>query len=362
MNLLSSVPIIYICVGTPPDAQGNCDCSAIFSALKQISSMSEEPRVVCIKSTISPGTIKKIETSLEIGSRISLVYNPEFMREGAAIEDIQTKNPIVLGSTSPAASKKIENLYCSFLETNPELEVIRTTPETAELIKYGWNGFSAIRISYINELSRLCNSCSADIGTLIQGIAWSEKVLPTSALVPGCGYGGSCLPKDTLALSHTFEQYDFPRTLVHQAIDSNRQHIDASIDRIVQFIGGVNEQVAILGIAFKANTDDIRYSSSIPIIRTLLNRGCSIRVYDAHAMEALNKIIPEVICCASPYEAVEKSDCIIILTDSDEIQNLDLDRVASLASNRRLVDFKNLFSPELVKEKGFSLINLGRFE
>jgi UDPglucose 6-dehydrogenase len=295
----------------------------IYATLDQLRSFKAESQTICIKSTIPPLTIQNLEEFLGANSSIHLVYNPEFMREGSAIQDVLNNNPIVIGSNSLAASDKIKSIYTPLLDSNANLECIQTTPETAELIKYALNGLSSIRISYINEVSRLCTDFSADIDALIRSISWSEKLLPTSRLKPGCGYGGSCLPKDSLGLSNIFERFGFSSSLIQQAHRSNNQHINAIIDRTIQFIGS-HQRVAILGVAFKSCTDDIRFAPSIPMIRSLLDHKCSIHIFDSHAMKALLNIFPEVHCYDSPYDAVKGSDCIITLTDCQQIQSMDL--------------------------------------
>lgn len=362
IQTLQKASILFVCVGTPPDPSGRCDCSALYQALDWISRLDfgEKPVTVCIKSTISPGTFEKLEAALGNDSEIRLVYNPEFMREGSAISDLESKNPIVLGARSPEKATFVKELYASFLQDHPEIELIETTPETAELIKYGWNGFSAIRIAYINELSQLCSHFSADVDTLVRAIAWSERLLPTENLKPGCGYGGSCLPKDSLGLSRIFEQIGLPSTLVHQAITSNQQHIETIVEKLHQFAGKAPKRITILGLAFKANTDDIRKAPSIAIIRALLDRGYAVQAFDPHALPRVRDLFPEISGYNCPYEAAQGSDCVLILTDCMENRKLDLNRLSSLVAERKIADLKNLFSPNKLQEYGFQSINLGR--
>ncbi len=360
LKALENVPLLFICVGTPPDAKGRCDLTAIAHVLDRIAEMPLTPRTVCIKSTVSPGSIASLEERLKNNQQIHLVYNPEFMREGSAIADLESRNPVVIGARFLEQGEPLKALYQPLIDGNPLIDVIETTPETAELIKYGWNGFSAIRVSYINELSRLCNIFSADIETVARGIAGSEIILPTKDLKPGCGYGGSCLPKDTLGLSRIFEDHGLFSTLAHQAIASNQQHLQGTIERLTQFIGEKPKEIAILGAAFKANTDDLRHAPALSIIQSLLDQGHTIRAYDPHALPLLQKFFPQIQCFNCPYEAAKATECLIVLNESTQIKNLDLAKIALLVGERKIADFKNLFPPAYAKEQGFELINVGR--
>jgi UDPglucose 6-dehydrogenase len=357
---LNGVSVLFICVGTPAHENGECDCSEIYRALEQISQMELLPQLVCIKSTIAPGTIKKLEAYLGPHSPIQLAYNPEFTREGSALTDFLDKNPIVLGIRSQEQAELLHRIYNPLLKNRSDLKWIQTTPETAELIKYGWNSFSAIRISYANELSRLCTHFSGDVELLMEGISWSEKLLATKNLRPGLGFGGPCLPKDSQGLAYVFEEAGIPSSLIHQAISSNQQHIDAMIDQLHTFIGEGSKRVAILGVAFKAHTDDIRNSPAIDLIDSLIKRGHLVRASDPYALVKIKELFPMVSCFSSPYDAVEQADCIVVLTGSHEFVSLDLGELSSRVSERKIADFKNVFSPEKMKEHGFQWINLGR--
>jgi UDPglucose 6-dehydrogenase len=360
----STCQIIYICLGTPTDPQGQCDCSSIDETIDQIMALEPGPKTICIKSTVPPGTMRRLKQHLIKGKRedIELIYNPEFMRQGSALEDILHKNPIVLGGEAPMSVAKIEALYRPLLLSNPQIALIKTNYETAELIKYGWNGFSALRIAYINELSRLCRDLSADVFTLIQGISMSEELLPTKEIKPGCGFGGSCLPKDTLVFSKILENYGLRSSLIHQAITSNQNHINDLLDSIQKGLGPSikGKEVAILGVSFKANTDDVRNSPAITVIEKLKKEGASIRVYDSLAMKKMKEMFPEIAYFDSPYLALENADCVVVLTDSDEIKELQLDCVAAKMKQKILIDPRNVFEPRKARSQGFKLINLGR--
>lgn len=356
-------PIIFICIGTPTMESGECDSKGIFELLNVIVQSSKEQKIICVKSSLSPGTMRKLKSVLDNAAVTHhLVYHPEFMRQGSALVDMMEKNPIVLGGESAEVFDRIESLYDGLVKNG--IKVIKTNYETAELIKYAWNSFSAIRISYINELAVLCNEFSGDIATLIGAIALSEKLLPTEELNPGPGYGGSCLPKDTKAFATLIEEKGMASSMVHQAIISNERHIQNLIKSIYASLNHsvANKRIAILGLSFKANTDDIRYAPAVEIISALKNDGAFIQAYDPQAIKNMQKIFPDIAYFDSPYDAVKLADCIIVLTDWELIKSIDLKTVALLCHNKIIFDPRNLYDPCLARKLGFRLFNLGRQE
>lgn len=354
--------IVYICVATPTDAQGNCDCSMLYRVFNQIVSSCNEmdSKIICVKSTVPPATMRELRELAAQAKKnnIHLVYNPEFMREGSAINDIYTNNPIVLAGDSLTALENVEKLY-SFAHSN--IQVIKTTFEAAELIKYAWNAFSAIRVSFVNELACLCRAYGADVTTVIQGFALSEQLLPTHTIKPGPGYGGSCLPKDTVSLSKIMEKNGFSSSIVHQAIESNKNHKEKIIQNIFDLLGSSDEQktVAVLGLAFKAGTNDIRYAPALDIIAALVEKGITVQAYDPKAMGAMQVLYPQIQYCDSVYAAVKNADCIILLTEWDELKNLDLAVVAQLCKKKVLVDTRNICNTNMLKQHGFTYLNMG---
>lgn len=355
---LENIDMAMICVGTPSNDEGDCDLTAINHVMHELSTLKAPPLVVCIKSTVPPGTIRNIEEKYR--ESFEMIYNPEFMREGSAFADVFTKNPIVLGSRSDYALNRMQKLYEPLLEGKSLSELIKTTPETAELIKYGWNGFSALRLTYINELSRLCNSFSADASTLIYGISLSEKLLPTVEISPSWGFGGSCLPKDTRTLAHLFESEGCASSLIHQTIESNQNHQDFILNKILQTLGPFSQKVGVFGLAFKANTSDLRGAFSIPLVGALIENGHVIHLYDSHAIPEFKKIYPDALYFDSIDEALDGIDSLIILNDSEEFKTLDLAQVKKLMRGKNLIDLRNLLSPQLAKEQEFTILNVGR--
>lgn len=381
--------IFYICVGTPTNTQGVCDCTYLHAAFNMIAKRSKctEPenefmfffskitqttvdatcrlknrKIICVKSTLPPCTMSSLQQYLDAqnNNHYGLVYNPEFMREGSALHDIYTNNPIVLGGAHDDDLETVCNLYCHL--ENPTINIIKTNFETAEMIKYAWNSFSAIRIAYVNELALMCRKINADIATLIEGFAHSEELLPTHVIRPGPGYGGSCLPKDTTSFSNVLKHNGFVKTLVHQAIKSNKHQTKAVIQDILSLLepSTAPHIISILGLSFKARTDDIRYSPAIAIIQALIERGIIVHAYDPKAMSNMQQLFPEINYFDSPYEASENADCIVALTEWDEIKNIDLEKLSQCCKKKRLIDTRNIYDVKKLNYYGFDFINMGR--
>ncbi len=355
--------IFYICVPTPIYENGHCDCSFLKVAFQSVVEHCREniPRIIVVKSTVPPGTVSRLKKNIPDNKKeyIKVVYNPEFLREGSAIKDIYTTNPIILGGESEEALSTIEHLYDNLI--NEHVKVIRSNYETAEIIKYAWNSFSAIRIAYINELALLCRQYGANILEVVPGFALSEVLLPTERIVPGPGFGGSCLPKDTSEFSRLLEEKGFTSSMIHQAIQSNKDHKMRVIQDIYTLLGDieVEKKVAILGLSFKANTNDIRNAPSIDIIEALLTSGVTVRAYDPKAIPEMKKIFPQVYYFNSPYEAIKDCDCIVILTEWEQIKQIDLAKAAQLCHKKNIVDARNLYDVRLLKKFGFNYINMG---
>jgi UDPglucose 6-dehydrogenase len=338
----------------------------LFQAFDDIlnNTSKESLKIICVKSTVSPGTMAKLIKRLHETGRqdIDLAYNPEFMREGSALNDVLHRNPVVLASYSDYALKKLDGIYTRLLGSD-KVNFIKTNFETAEVIKYAWNSFSAIRIAYVNELALLSRKFGADISSIIRGLALSEELLPTKKLIPGPGYGGSCLPKDTTGFSRIIEQEGFSKSMVHQAIDSNKKHVDYLIDDIRSQLkdSGEGNTVTLLGLSFKANTNDIRNAPSINIIRSLLDQGVCVKAFDPKAMSEMKVMFPGVEYYDSPYNAIKNTDCIVVLTEWEEIINLNLTKASSLCRHKKIIDTRNLFNTQILHDLGFDYINMGKF-
>lgn len=337
----------YLCVPTPTNEHGEMVRSYLYEALDSVVNQCIDNSIIIIKSTIAPGTMRLLQALIPEDRKhtIRLVYNPEFMREGSALHDIYTSNPIILGASSYADAQEVQDLYQDLLK-NPAIKTIITDFETAELIKYSWNAFSALRITYINELAFLCTCCQANIKTLVQGVALSEELLPTHKLVPGPGLGGSCLPKDTSSFAHILEQYGLMNSLVHQTIASDQAHKQRIIINILQHNPRV---VTLLGLSFKANTNDIRNAIAIDIIRELMQHDIVIKAYDPHANENMQPLFPAVTYYTDPYDAAYNTDLIVVLTEWQEIKALDIEKLAQQCTKKMMIDTRGLFNEETMQ-------------
>ncbi len=359
----------YICVPTPINEYGGCDCSYVRTACAAIINTRrnvDTPLMLVIKSTVVPGTVRMLQDEFKASSRnVHFVYNPEFMREGSALHDMRLRNPIVLGAESEYALCQVEQVLTTCLSA--PTAVIKTNFETAELIKYSWNTFSALRIAYVNELACVCRSLGADVMSVVHGLALSEELLPTKQLKPGPGYGGSCLPKDTTAFAHMLTNLGFNTTIAHRAIESNYYHKQRVVSDIISMLetksqtklASDSNTVTLLGLAFKANTNDIRYSIALDIIPRLLAQGIRVKAYDPQAMPVMQLLHQDVEYCTSAYDAIIDTDCIVILTEWQEFKDLDLEILASWCRKKNIIDTRNLFNTHDLTKHGFRYLTMG---
>ena len=355
--------IYYLCVPTPLDKEGNCDLSYLYKAFSEVIEIAEnsEDIIICVKSTVPPGTMQRLKNILENKKRTnSLIYNPEFMREGTAIADIYA-NPIIIGGESLKGIEKIETINRGFSHKN-DVACIKTSFITAEMIKYSWNSYAALRITFINELASLSRILGSSIIDITKALSLNEELLATAAIKAGPGFGGSCLPKDTQAFLRIFELNNFSSSIMNQIIESNKNHKQKIIEIIINELEKKkNPQIVTLwGLSFKAETNDVRYSPAIDIIQALLQKNIKIQAYDPKANSEMKKLFPEVVFYDSAYEAARKSDYIIALTEWEEIKNIDLSKIAEICNQRNILDTRNLYNPLDLKKFDFSYINMGR--
>ena len=358
--------IIIIAVGTPMSDTGDANLSALKSVAHVIAQNLNGYKIVCTKSTVPVGTNKLVKSFIKayVGGTIEfdVVSNPEFLRAGSAIKDFFECNPIVLGSDSDKALNAMKELYQNLIKKG--LDLITTNLETAEMIKYSWNSFSAIRIAYVNELSRFCCSCGADVFTVVKGMSLSDKLLPSYKIKPGPGIGGSCLPKDTRAFVAMAKKQGVDLCLVNAYIESNKKQKQFAIDNVYKLLDYdiSGKVIGVLGLSFKKNTDDIRMSPAIHVIKELLKAGAHVKAYDPQAMNVMRNIFSDtdVQYCKSCQEVAKDADALIILTEWDEFKNMDLEFIAKFMKNPVLVDGRNLFSPTDLEDLGFKYYNLGR--
>ena len=366
---------IFIAVGTPPNHDGSADLSQIEAVAKEVARYINEYKVIVNKSTVPVGTAHRIKeiinenviarseatrqsqpTSKPIP--FDVVSNPEFLREGSAIYDFTHPDKIVIGTTSEQALKIMQEIYRPLYLIDTPFVV--TNPETAELIKYACNAFLATKITYINEIANLCDKVGADVHQIVRAMGLDGRISP-KFLHPGPGYGGSCFPKDTRALCSIAESFGYEFKSLKAVVSVNNRQRELMVEKIKHLVGDLKEkQIGILGLSFKQNSDDIRESSSIDIIKILLREGAKIKCFDPLAMENAKKILPDIIYCDNEYEVAEGSDCLVIVTEWNQFRNLDLLRIKKLLKTPILLDLRNLYEPENVKKLGFIYEGVGR--
>jgi len=354
---------IFIAVGTPSRrGDGHADLSYVFAAAKEIAESITGPTVVVDKSTVPVGTGDKVEEILretrpEIATAV--VSNPEFLREGAAIGDFKRPDRIVIGTDDERAREVMREVYRPlYLNESP---ILFTGRRTAELIKYAANAFLATKITFINEIADLCEAVGADVQDVSRGIGLDNRI-GRKFLHAGPGYGGSCFPKDTLALLKTAEDFESPVHIVEAVVKANDSRKRAMGRKVIHALGGdaKGKTVALLGLTFKPNTDDMRDAPSIAIVQTLLDGGAAIRAYDPEGMEIARGLMPDVTYCRDAYEAARGADAVVIVTEWNEFRALDLKRLGQEMKARVLVDLRNIYSPAEIARTDFAYTSVGR--
>lgn len=363
-DAIRNADAVFIAVGTPSRrGDGHADLSYVYAAAEEIALLIQDFTVVVTKSTVPVGTgdeIERIIRQARPDARFAVVSNPEFLREGAAIEDFKRPDRVVVGTEDDAARKVMAELYRP-LSLN-DFPVLYTTRRTSELIKYAGNAFLALKITFINEIADLCEKVGADVQQVAKGIGLDGRI-GSKFLNAGPGYGGSCFPKDTLALVRTGQQYGSPMRLVETTVAVNDARKKSMADRIIAVLGeeeAAGKTVALLGLAFKPNTDDMRDAPSLDIVPALLARGVKVQAYDPESMAEAKKLLPDITYRADAYSAVEDADVVVILTEWDQFRALDLDRVKLLARAPVLIDLRNVYRPADMQARGFVYHGIGR--
>ncbi len=354
--------VLFIAVGTPRRGDGSADLRYVEQVASEIADNIDGYKVIVMKSTVPVGTGEKlrriISRNLKEQIDFDIVSNPEFLREGSAIEDFMRPNRVVLGANSQQAIAIMRDLYKPLYLI--ETPFIITNIETAELIKYASNSFLATKISFINEMAGLCEKVGADVHMVAKGMGLDQRI-GSKFLHPGPGYGGSCLPKDTNALFKVAEQHDIELGIVKAAIKANERQREYMVKKIKGIMGVLKgKTIAILGLSFKPNTDDIREAPSLYIIKQLMKEKAHIRAYDPVSMKESQKVIPAIKYCRNSYDAVRGADALIIVTEWNQFRNLDLDRIKKLLKEPYFFDLRNVYDPQKLKEKGFRYFCVGR--
>lgn len=357
---LQNAEFAFIAVGTPSGVDGEADLQYVRQAAESIAELVQHPIIVVNKSTVPVGTgdwvadiivRKRSSSSLEF----SVVSNPEFLREGSAINDFMFPDRVVLGSLNPEAAHKVGQLYSPL-----RCPVMITDLRTAEMIKYASNAFLATRISFINEIANICEELGADVREVSRGMGLDKRIGP-SFLEAGLGWGGSCFPKDVKTLAHMAVLQGTHPQLLQAVMEINRNQRRRVIFRLRKALGGLNEKVVgVLGLSFKPNTDDIREAPALEVIHLLENEGAIVQAYDPQAMPNAAPILPHVKLCQNPYQAAEGADGLVLATDWNEFKQLDFAQIYTLMRSKIIVDGRNLWDPEQMRSYGFNYFAVGR--
>ena len=362
---IAGAAAIFIAVGTPSRrGDGHADLSYVYAVAEEVGQALKNDAVVVTKSTVPVGTgdeVERILSEAAPGVKFAVASNPEFLREGAAIADFKHPDRIVIGTEDEWARSIMREVYRPlFLNKSP---ILFTSRRTSELIKYAANAFLAVKITFINEMADLCEKVGADVQDVSRGIGMDGRI-GAKFLHAGPGYGGSCFPKDTLALLKTAEDYEAPTRIVEAVVAVNDSRKRAMGRKVIEALGGPDaargKKVAMLGLTFKPNTDDMRDSPSIAIALALADAGVEIAAFDPEGMELAKPLMPEVTMAANTYAAIEGSDAVVIVTEWDAFRALDFERIKRIAKAPVLVDLRNVYDPGEVRAKGFAYSSVGR--
>jgi UDPglucose 6-dehydrogenase len=354
---------VFIAVGTPSrHADGLADLTYVYQAAREIAAVLRGYAVVVTKSTVPVGTgdeIARIIADIQPGADISVVSNPEFLREGAAIADFMAPDRVVIGTDDERAREVMHELYRPLAEK--QVPILFTQRRGAELIKYAANAFLATKITFINEIADLCEQADADVEEVANGIGLDHRIGP-KFLAAGPGYGGSCFPKDLLALLKAGLDFGVPIRSIETIISINDQRKRAMARRIIAACGGSirGRTIAVLGLTFKANTDDMRESPAISIITALQDAGAKVRAYDPQGMEQARSVLNAVEYAADPYACAKGADALVVMTEWSLFRDLDLARIRSLLGRPIVVDLRNIYRPEQMAKLGFTYRSVGR--
>jgi UDPglucose 6-dehydrogenase len=360
---IASADAVFIAVGTPSRrGDGHADLSYVYAAAEEIARHMTGFTVVVTKSTVPVGTgdeVEEIIRKVRPDAEFAVVSNPEFLREGAAINDFKRPDRVVVGTDDQRAREVMQEIYRPlFINETP---ILFTGRRTSELIKYAANAFLAVKITFINEIADLCEKVGANVQEVSKGIGLDNRI-GRKFLHAGPGYGGSCFPKDTLALTKTANDAGAPVRIVDTVVEVNASRKKAMAGKVIAAMGGSvkGKTVGVLGLAFKPNTDDMRDAPSLDIIPALQAAGAKIRAFDPEAMHEAGKLLPGMEACDGPYHAIEGADAMVILTEWDQFRALDLDRVRQLLRTPTVVDLRNIYQPADMTKRGFDYVSIGR--
>ncbi|MBI1784111.1 UDP-glucose/GDP-mannose dehydrogenase family protein [Candidatus Sumerlaeota bacterium] len=355
--------VVFIAVGTPPLPNGESDLSQVEEAARSIARALDHYTIIVNKSTVPVGTGDFVRRTVEANRRrkidFDVVSNPEFLKEGSAIADSLNPDRIVIGAPSQSVAMALLELYAPL-----ERPMLITDVESAEMIKYASNAFLATKISFINAVADLCEKTGADIAQVAKGMGYDSRI-GSAFLQAGLGFGGSCFPKDTLSLMHTFQRYDEENKLLKAVIDINNDRVPRFCRRIEKRLGSLaGKTLGVLGLSFKPNTDDLREAKSLEIIRFLLKGGAKVRAYDPVAVPGAKVVLVKegdaVTFCESAYEVAENAEAIVVITEWNEFKLLNLERIKKSVKEPIIFDGRNIYAPQRLKSLGFEYYSIGR--
>jgi len=351
---------VFITVGTPSGASGEADLANVEAAVREVAKRIHRPITIINKSTVPIGTGDRVaeivrENLSDTSIPFWIVSNPEFLREGSAVYDFMNPDRIVLGCVDREAARQVAELYYPL-----QSEIIITDLRTAEMIKYASNAFLATKISFINEIANICEALGADVQEVARGMGSDHRIGPYF-LNAGLGWGGSCFPKDVKALAHMAVTHGTNPSLLRAVMEINYDQRKRVVAKLRHILGGLrNKQIAILGLSFKPNTDDMRDAPSVEIIRLLQYEGAQVRAYDPVAMGNAQRLLEKVTFCQSPYEAAQDADALVLVTEWNEFKQLDLIRIREAMRQPVLIDGRNIYDPHRLREMGFIYRGMGR--
>ena len=354
--------VIFLAVGTPPKPDGSPDMSFIEAAAGSIADHMNDYKVVVTKSTVPIGTGERIRELINARKKtkanFGVVSNPEFLREGAAINDFMRPDRVVLGSRDEEAIAIMKDLYRPLYLI--EAPFVITSLEAAELTKYAANAFLATKVSFINEIANLCDQIGCDVHDVARGMGMDKRI-GSKFLHPGPGFGGSCFPKDTRAMASVARQYDSSSRIVDAVIEVNQRQGEQMLLKIRKLVGTLKgKTIAVLGLAFKPETDDMREAPAIGIIKHLLNDGANVRAYDPVAKSEAMKMLPDIVYADDEYAAVNGADALVFVTEWNQFRALDMLRIRDLMKSPKIADLRNIYEPEDMREMGFEYVGVGR--
>jgi len=354
--------VVFLAVGTPPKDDGSPDMSFYQQAAKDIAEAMNGYKVLVTKSTVPVGTGEWlrgfVKENLKSETNFGVASNPEFLREGAAIEDFMRPDRVVIGSNEEDAIAVMKDLYRPLYLI--ETPIVITSLEAAELIKYAANAFLATKITFINEIANLCDAIGCDVHDVARGMGMDKRI-GNKFLHPGPGYGGSCFPKDTRALTTVADKYEVETLIVDAVVEANDRQRIAMLPKIKNLVGEFEgKQIGVLGLSFKPETDDMRESPAIEIIKEMVSQGANVRAYDPVAMEEAKHALPDIDYAKNEYDAIEDADVLVIITEWNQFRALDMTKVKNLLKSPKIVDLRNIYEPSDMKELGFEYIGVGR--